>query len=275
MPCLVPVFESAGDQEIGESIFVEENKEDADWGDAEPTCLATSAHGHDRSSSTTWGPHEPPPQPTPAAPKKAPAAVEGETTSLREAPQHIQHRHPPQTMISDISQRVTCSRSYEISYFAHSAFVTNFEPQNVGHALSDPDWVNAMHNELQNFERNEVWVLGTKWVFKNKQCEDGVVVKNKARLVAQGFYQKEGVDFEETFSPVTRIEAIRMLLAYAASKGFKLYQIDVKSIFLNGYIEEEVYVRQPPGFENSKYPNHVYKLHKALYGLKQAPRAWY
>jgi hypothetical protein len=93
-----------------------------------------------------------------------------------------------------------------------------------------------------------------------------VVVRNKARLV---------VDFEETFAPVARIEAIRMLLAYAASKGFKLYQMDVKSAFLNGYIEEEVYVRQPPGFENPKYPNHVYKLHKSLYGLKQASRAWY
>jgi hypothetical protein len=164
MPCSVPVFESAGDQEIGESIFIEENEEDADWGDAEPissavpvkSAITTSAHGPDPSSSTTWGPHEPPPQPTPAAPEKAPAAVEEEATSLREAPRHIQRRHPPQTMIGDISQRVTRSRSYEISHFAHSAFVANFEPQNIGHTLFDPDWVNAMHEELQNFERNEV-----------------------------------------------------------------------------------------------------------------------
>jgi hypothetical protein len=155
------------------------------------------AHGPDPSSSTTWGPHEPPPQPTPAAHEEAPAAVEGEATSSRESPRHIQRRHLPQTMIDDISQHVTRSRSYEISHFAHSTFVANFEPQNVGHTLSDPDWVNAMHEELQNFERNEVWVLvlpppechpiGTKWVFKNKQSEDGVVVRNKARLVAQGF----------------------------------------------------------------------------------------
>jgi hypothetical protein len=97
-------------------------------------------------------------------------------------------------MIGDISQRVTRSRSYKISHFAHSAFVSNFKPQNVGYALSDADWVKAMHEELHNFERNEVWVLvppppechpiGTKWVFKNKQSEDGVVVRNKARLVA-------------------------------------------------------------------------------------------
>jgi hypothetical protein len=136
MSCSIPVFESAGDQEIGESIFVEENKEDADWGDAEPISLAalvksvitTSAHSPDPSSSTTWGPHEPPPQPTPAAPKEAPAAVEGEATSSREAPRHIQHRHPPQTMIGDIDQRVTRSRSYQISHFTHSAFVASFEP---------------------------------------------------------------------------------------------------------------------------------------------------
>jgi hypothetical protein len=102
-----------------------------------------------------------------------------------------------------------------------------------------------------------------------------VVVRNKATLVAQEFCQKEGVDFEETFAPVAHIEAIRMLLAYAALKGFKLYQMDVKSAFLNRYIEEEVYVRQPPSFENPKYPNHVYKFHKVLYGLKQAPRVWY
>lgn len=102
-----------------------------------------------------------------------------------------------------------------------------------------------------------------------------MVVRNKARLVAQGFCQKEGIDYEETFSPVARLEAIRILLAFAASKGFKLFHMDVKSAFLNGFIEEEVYVRRPPGFENPKHPDRVFKLQKALYGLKQAPRAWY
>jgi hypothetical protein len=100
-------------------------------------------------------------------------------------------------------------------------------------------------------------------------------VRNKARLVAQGYSQVEGLNFGETFAPVARIEAIRILLAFAASKQFKLHQMDVKSSFLNGVIQEEVYVRQPPGFESPKYPDRVYKLSKALYGLKQAPRAWY
>jgi hypothetical protein len=142
-----------------------------------------------------------------------------------------------------------------------------------------------MHEELNNFTRNKVWelverlknynVIGTKWVFRNKQNEDGIVVRNKARLVAQGYTQVKGLDFGETFAPVARLEAIRILLAYACSHNIKLYQMDVKSAFLNGKINELVFVEQPPSFEDSMKPNHVFKLSKALYGLKQAPRAWY
>jgi hypothetical protein len=131
-----------------------------------------------------------------------------------------------------------------------------------------------MHEELENFERNQVWtlvdplrdvnVIGTKWVFKNKQGEDGEVVRNKAHLVAQGYSQVEGLDFGETFAPVAHLEAIRILLAFVVSNGFKLYQMDVKSAFLNGVIQEEVYARQPPGFKSLKYSDRVYKLSKAL-----------
>ncbi|KAJ1687189.1 hypothetical protein LUZ63_018579 [Rhynchospora breviuscula] len=110
---------------------------------------------------------------------------------------------------------------------------------------------------------------------RNKLDEIGNVVRNKARLVAQGFKQQEGIDFEETFAPVARLESIRMLLAYAANKCFTLFQMDVKSAFLNGWIDEEVYVQQPPDFVDHFNPDHVFKLHKTLYGLKQAPRAWY
>jgi hypothetical protein len=112
-------------------------------------------------------------------------------------------------------------------------------------------------------------------MWKNKEGEKGEVVRNKSRLVAQGFSQKEGIDYEETFAPVAYLEAIRILLAFSMAKAFKLHQMDVKSAFLNGVLEEEVYVRQPPGFESEKYPHRVHKLRKALYGLKQAPRAWY
>jgi hypothetical protein len=142
----------------------------------------------------------------------------------------------------------------------------------------------AMQEELNNFKRNEVWslvplpkqiVVGTKWVFRNKQDEHEVVPRNKARLVAKGYAQVAGLDFEETFVPVARLESIRILLAYAAHQSFRLFQMDVKGAFLNGPIKEEVYVEQPPGFEDDRYPDHVFKLSKALYGFKQAPRAWY
>jgi hypothetical protein len=142
----------------------------------------------------------------------------------------------------------------------------------------------AMKEELNNFKRNEVWslvprpkqnVVGTKWVFCNKQDEHEVVTRNKARLVAKGYAQVASLDFEETFAPVARLESIRILLAYAAHHSFRLFQMDVKSAFLNGAIKEEVYVEQPPSFEDDRYPDHVFKLSKALYGLKQAPRAWY
>jgi hypothetical protein len=133
-----------------------------------------------------------------------------------------------------------------------------------------------MHEELENFERNQVWELvdpppgckpiGTKWVWKNQEGEKGEVVRNKSRLVAQGFSQKEGIDYEETFALVAHLEAIRILLAFSVAKGFKLHQMDVKSAFLNGVLEEEVYVRQSPGFESEKYHHQVYKLWKALYG---------
>ena len=111
--------------------------------------------------------------------------------------------------------------------------------------------------------------------FRNKQDQDGIVVRNKARLVAQGYTQVEGLDFGETYASVTRLEAIRILLAYAYAHNIKLCQMDVKSAFLNSYINELVYVEQPSVFEDDKKPNHVYKLKKTLYGLKQAPRVWY
>jgi hypothetical protein len=180
---------------------------------------------------------------------------------------------------------IRSSSSAHLSYFTNTLFVALFEPRDVGHAISDLSWVNAMHEELENFERNQVWtivepprdinVIRTKWGFKNKQGEDGEIVRNKARLVAQGFSQVQGLNFGETFAPIVYLETIRILLAFTTSKGFKLYQMDVKSAFLNGVIQDEVYVRQPPGFKNPKYPDRVYKLSRPLYGLKQAPRAWY
>ncbi|GJS73934.1 retrovirus-related pol polyprotein from transposon TNT 1-94 [Tanacetum coccineum] len=150
--------------------------------------------------------------------------------------------------------------------------------KNVNEALTDDSWIVTMQEELNQFTANDVWelvpqprnmtIIGTKWVFRNKLDENSIVSRNKARLVAQGYNQQEGIDYDETYSLVTRLESIRILLAYACALDFKLYQMDVKSSFLNGFIVEEVYVAQPPGFIEFEKPNHVYKLKKALYGLK-------
>ncbi|GJW99456.1 putative ribonuclease H-like domain-containing protein [Tanacetum coccineum] len=142
-----------------------------------------------------------------------------------------------------------------------------------------------MQEELLQFKLLDVWTvvdlpygkkaIGSKWIFRNKKDQRGIVVRNKTRLVALGHRQEEGIDYDEVFAPVARIEAIRLFLAYASYMDFTVYQMDVKSTFLYGTIEEEVYVLQPPGFVDPAHPNKVYKVKKALYGLHQAPRAWY
>ena len=140
-----------------------------------------------------------------------------------------------------------------------------------------------MQEELEQIERNQVWtlvstpvdqnVVTTRWVFKNKLNANGKIVRNKVRLVAKGYIQEFGIDFEESYAPVARLEVVRLLLAYAVSQKIKLYQMDVKSTFLNEYVNEEVYIDQPLVFENTSHPDYVFKLKKALYGLKQVLRA--
>ncbi|GJW81778.1 putative ribonuclease H-like domain-containing protein [Tanacetum coccineum] len=184
--------------------------------------------------------------------------------------------------VSTIQQR-TNHKDLQNCLFA--CFLSQEEPKKVIHALKDPSWIEAMQEELLQFKLQEVWtlvdlpngkrVIGSKWVFKNKKDERGIMIRNKARLVAQGYTQEERIDYDEVFAPVARIEAIRLFLAYASFKDFVVYQMDVKSAFLYGKIEEEVYVCQPPGFEDPDFPDRVYKVEKALYGLHQAPRAWY
>jgi hypothetical protein len=197
--------------------------------------------------------------------------------------QSVQRDHPVDNILRSIHRGVA-TRSRLAIFCEHYLFVSMLEPLRVEDALGDADWVMAMQEELNNFTRNEVWslverpkqnVIGTKWVFRNKQDEDGMVTKNKERLVAKGYTQVEGLDFGETYASVARLEAIHILLAFATHHNFKVHQMDVKSAFLNGPISEEVHVEQPSGFEDPQFPNHAYKLHKALYGLKQDPRAWY
>nr|GEW06698.1 retrovirus-related Pol polyprotein from transposon TNT 1-94 [Tanacetum cinerariifolium] len=163
--------------------------------------------------------------------------------------------------------------------------VSTMEPKNVKEAMTDPAWIDSMQEELLQFKRLDVWVLvpapdnisplTLKWLFKNKHDEEQMVIRNKPRLVVRGYRQEEGINFEESFTPVARMEAIRIFLAYAAHKSFTVFQMDVKTAFLHGSLEEDMYVCQPKGFIDANHPSHVYKLKKALYGLKQAPMAWY
>ena len=142
-----------------------------------------------------------------------------------------------------------------------------------------------MDIEIKAIEKNHTWeltnlpagakIIGVKWVYKTKLKEDGAVDKFKARLVAKGYVQQEGIDYTEVFAPVARMDTVRMIMALTAHQGWILYQLDVKSAFLHGELNEEVYVEQPKGYEKKQNPQQVYKLKKALYGLKQAPRAWF
>ncbi|GJY11880.1 retrovirus-related pol polyprotein from transposon TNT 1-94 [Tanacetum coccineum] len=195
--------------------------------------------------------------------------------------------HPLENIIGALDRPVsTRLQLHEQALFCYyDAFLTSVEPKNYKDALTQACWIEAMQEELHEFERLEVWelvpppdkafVITLKWIYKVKLDELGGILKNKARLVARGYRQEEGIDFEESFAPVARLEAIRIFLAFAAHMNMVVYQMDVKTAFLNGNLREEVYVSQPDGFVDPDKPNYVYKLKKALYGLKQAPRAWY
>jgi hypothetical protein len=253
------VFECAGDDELGEKIFQEEEHE---HGDNEDGGVMPAAEHVPTTSTTVMD--SPTPTPTTTNQDRGEATVEGEVASRREPPGRVQVDHPASRIISDMNERTTRSRVRNNSNFAHAAFVATFEPKDIGHTLSYHNWVNSMHEELENFERNHVWELvdppprcksiGTKWVWKNKEGEKGEVVRNKSRLVAQGFSQKEGIDYEETIAPIARLEAIRILLAFSVAKGFKLHRMDVKSALLNGVLEEEVYVRNHWGLRVRSTP---------------------
>jgi hypothetical protein len=235
------------------------------------------------------------------SPEKSPSPTASDTTSSTSEDEDISsnqskqawvtHNHPPQQLLGTVNEgrrlrsRVIQPNSEVANQVSYSCYLAQSEPKKVDEALQDEGWVSAMHDELHQFTRNDVWtlvsrpaehnIIGTKHIFKNKTDEHGTVVRNKARLVAQGYTQIEGIDFDETFAPVARLESIRILLSIDCHIGFKLYQMDVKSAFLNSVLQEEVYVEQPKGFQDPHHPHHVYKLKKALYGLKQAPRAWY
>nr|GEV67248.1 hypothetical protein [Tanacetum cinerariifolium] len=195
--------------------------------------------------------------------------------------------HPLEQVIRNPSQSVKTRRQLEsdgeMCMFALT--VSQTEPKNIKEAMADSAWIESMQEELYQFDRLDVWelvdrplcknVINMKWLWKNKRDEENTVTRKKSHLVAKGYAQKEGVDFEESFAPVARLEAVRLFIVYAAHNSFTVYHMDVKTAFLYGPLKEEVYVNQPDGFVDTYHPDKVYRHKKALYGLKQAPRAWY
>nr|GFB83687.1 Gag-Pol polyprotein [Tanacetum cinerariifolium] len=231
------------------------------------------------------------PAPTCQVPTLAPTIISSE--NINQAETYAENDqvadtkdHPLEQVIGNLSQSVRTRRQLEsdaeMCMFAFT--VSQTEPKNIKEAMANLAWIESMQEELHQFDRLDVWelvdrplctnVINLKWLWKNKHDEENTVIRNKSRLVAKGYAQKEGVDFEESFAPVARLEAIRLFIAYAAYKSFTIYQMDVKTAFLYGPLKEEVYVNQPDGFVNPYHPDKVYRLKKALYGLKQAPRAW-
>nr|GEW14968.1 Gag-Pol polyprotein [Tanacetum cinerariifolium] len=188
--------------------------------------------------------------------------------------------HPLEQVIRNPSQSVRTIRQLEsdgeICMFALT--VSRIKPKSIKEAMADYAWIESIKEELHQFDRLDVWelvdrplcknVINMKWLWKNKRDEENTVIRNKSRLVAKGYAQKEGVDFKESFAPVARLEAVRLFIVYAAHKSFTVYQMDVKTTFLYGPLKEEVYVNQPDGFVDPYHPDKVYRLKKALYGLK-------
>jgi hypothetical protein len=253
------VFECAGDDEVGKKIF-EDEEDDAREDDGEDG-EAPATHVPSTSTMTTTMQDGPSPTTPTIQQDQVEGAAEGEVVSRREALRRVQVDHPLSRIIGDINERTTWSRSRNACHFAHSAFVATFEPKDIGHTLSNPNWVNAMHEELENFERNQVWELvepspnckpiGTKWVWKNKEGGNEVV-RNKSRLVAQGYSQKEGIDYEETFAPAAHLETIRIHLVTSLNlcvckiMGFQKLELKLsvnetnKSAFLSSFLKPRI-----------------------------------
>nr|GEW57471.1 retrovirus-related Pol polyprotein from transposon TNT 1-94 [Tanacetum cinerariifolium] len=232
---------------------------------------------------------EPPRAERPVSPTQA---VQAPVHSVAE-PNYMEDRtnalvdNPPFVIVFAPKPHSEASSSGDISSTEspYNSVLSKVEPKNFKSAITKDCWFQAMQDEIHEFDRLQVWelvpqldcvmIIALKWIYKVKLDEYGDVLKNKARLVAKGYRQEEGIDFEESFAPVARIEAIRIFIANATSRNMTIYQMDVKTAFLNGELKEEVYVSQPEGFVDPNHPTHVYRLKKALYGLKQAHRAWY
>ncbi|GKD17924.1 retrovirus-related pol polyprotein from transposon TNT 1-94 [Tanacetum coccineum] len=173
----------------------------------------------------------------------------------------------------------------DVKVCMYALTVSIIELENIKEDMFDASWIESMQDEVNQFKLLNVWelvecpisrnIIAVKWIWKNKTDAENTIIRNKSRLVAKGYRREEGINFEESFTPVSRLEAVRIFMAYAAHKNFPIYQMDVKMAFLNGPLKEEVCVRQPAGFVDPDFLNHAYHLKKSMYGLKQAPRPWF
>jgi hypothetical protein len=247
----------------------------------EPAPAALQRRGEERSDEAipaaqqrASAPRQPP---APGSSAPEPSATRSSAPSSSTSPPAARTR---------LQKGIRNPKTYTDGTVRYSFLCTTGEPQNFHEALSNTDWRKAMDEEYDALIKNKTWhlvpshqgnknIIDCKWVYRIKKNADGSIDRYKARLVAKGFKQRYGIDYEETFSPVVKSATIRLVLAIAVSRGWSLRQLDVKNAFLHGVLEEEVYMKQPPGYEDANAPHHICKLDKALYGLKQAPRAWY
>jgi len=195
------------------------------------------------------------------------------------------HGPPSKTALSTATATTTATATSFAASFNRVVSPPSHEPLVFNDANRYEAWHSAMHEKIQALRANRTWTLApfhpsmnvvdSWWVYKIKRRSDGSIERYKVCLVARGFTQQEGIDYSETFSPVIKQATVRLVFSIAVSCGWKIHQLDIHNAFLNGVLDEEVYMKQPPGFVDSALPSHVCRLHKSLYGLKQAPRAWY
>ena len=259
-------------------------------------CMASSAvppmspahmqHVHAPSDDVAASPLQPSPPGSNSASPQTPGAAHVQDTP------GAAHVHDPPRLVTRAMRGIHRPRkrtdgmvAWLAACMAQSVADPSAEPRHFRAALGVPHWRAAMEQEFSALLENKTWhlvppvpganVIDSKWVFKVKRHSDGSIERYKARLVAKGFKQRYGLDYEDIFSPVVKTTTIRLLLSLAVNRGWSLRQLDVQNAFLHGVLEEEVYMRQPPGFEDPQHPHHICRLDKALYGLKQAPRAWH
>jgi histone deacetylase 1/2 len=238
---------------------------------ASPSSTPTATHSDPGSSAPD----------SPAAPGSTPSSTGSSGSSADSDPVQPPAAEPR----TRLQKGIRNPKIYTDGTVRYGMLTSTGEPRTTSEALHDDKWRHAMQEEYDALLQNKTWhlvpptpnknLIDCKWVYRIKKNADGTIDRYKARLVAKGFKQRYGIDYEDTFSPVVKAATIRLVLALSVSRGWSLRQLDVENVFLHGVLEEEVYMKQPPRFENPNAPHHICKLDKALYGLKQAPRAWY